>query len=58
MVPIPSVDGMSVDQATQTLKQAGFQVNVIRAGPLPTVFNYTPNGQAPQGSTITLWVGL
>lgn len=30
MVPIPSVDGMSVDQATQTLKQAGFQVNVIR----------------------------
>jgi beta-lactam-binding protein with PASTA domain len=58
MVGVPNVDGMPVDQATQTLKQAGFQVNVIRVGPLQTVFNYTPNGQAPQGSTITLWVGL
>jgi beta-lactam-binding protein with PASTA domain len=57
-VGVPNVDGMSVDQATQTLKQLGFQVNVIQAGPLQTVFNYTPNGQAPQGSTITLWAGL
>jgi hypothetical protein len=23
-----------------------------------TVFNYSPNTQAPKGSTITLWVGL
>ena len=58
MVGVPNVDGMSVDQATQTLKQVGFQVNVIQAGPLQTVFNYSPNGQAPQGSTITLWAGL
>ena len=57
-VGVPSVNGMSVDQATQTLKQLGFQVNVIKVGPLPNVFNYTPTGTAPQGSTITLWVGL
>jgi hypothetical protein len=25
---------------------------------LQTVFNYSPNNQAPKGSTITLWVGL
>ncbi|HEY4852558.1 MAG TPA: PASTA domain-containing protein [Streptosporangiaceae bacterium] len=58
MVAVPSVNGMSVDQATQTLKQLGFQVNVLKVGPLQNVFNYTPTGTAPQGSTITLWVGL
>jgi eukaryotic-like serine/threonine-protein kinase len=58
MVAVPNVDGMTVDNATQTLKQLGFQVNVIQAGPLRRVFNYTPNGQAPQGSTITLWAGF
>lgn len=58
MVAVPNVDGMNVDDATQTLKQAGFQVNVIRTGPLDNVFTYNPNGQAPQGSNITIWVGL
>jgi beta-lactam-binding protein with PASTA domain len=58
MVAVPSVDGMNVADAEQTLKQAGFQVNIIRTGPLDNVFTYSPNGQAPQGSTITLWVGL
>jgi eukaryotic-like serine/threonine-protein kinase len=57
-VSIPNVDGMSVSQATQALQQLGFQVNVNQVGPLQKVFNYSPSGQAPQGSTITLWAGL
>jgi beta-lactam-binding protein with PASTA domain len=58
MIAIPNVDGMNVDKATQTLQQLGFQVNVNQVGPVQKVFNYSPNGQAPQGTTITLWVGL
>ena len=58
MVPVPNVDGMSVDQATQTLEKLGFSVNVNQVGPVDNVFNYSPNSQAPKGSTITIWVGL
>ena len=57
-VSVPNVDGMSIGQATQALQQLGFQVNVNQVGPLQKVFNYSPSGQAPQGSTITLWAGL
>ncbi|HEV3291449.1 MAG TPA: PASTA domain-containing protein [Streptosporangiaceae bacterium] len=57
-VHIPNVDGMQVDQATHALERLGFSVTVNQIGPLHTVFNYSPNGQAPKGSTITLWVGL
>jgi len=57
-VAIPNVDGMSVDQATHTLEKAGFSVQVNQVGPVDTVFNYSPNTQAPKGSTITIWVGL
>jgi beta-lactam-binding protein with PASTA domain len=49
---------MSVDQATQTLQKLGFSVNVNQVGPVDNVFNYSPNNQAPKGSTITIWVGL
>ena len=58
-VAVPNVDGMTVDQATQTLQQAGFQVTVNQVGP-PTqqVFHYSPGGQAPQGTTITIYVGV
>jgi eukaryotic-like serine/threonine-protein kinase len=55
---VPNVDGMSVDQATHTLEKAGFSVQVNQVGPVDTVFNYSPNTQAPKGSTITIWVGL
>ena len=58
MVNVPNVDGQQVSQATQALAQAGFQVKVDQVGPLNTVFNYSPGGQAPQGSTITIYVGL
>ena len=57
-VAIPNVDGMSVDHATHTLEKAGFSVQVNQVGPLDNVFNYSPNTQAPKGSTITIWVGL
>jgi eukaryotic-like serine/threonine-protein kinase len=58
LVNVPNVDGQQVSQATQALAQAGFQVKVDQVGPLNTVFNYSPSGQAPQGSTITIYVGL
>ncbi|HEV2452302.1 MAG TPA: Stk1 family PASTA domain-containing Ser/Thr kinase [Streptosporangiaceae bacterium] len=58
MVQIPNVDGMPVDQAVHTLEQLGFTVNLVGAGPLHAVFNYSPNGQAPKGSTITVFWGL
>jgi eukaryotic-like serine/threonine-protein kinase len=57
-VAVPNVDGMSVGQATRTLEKIGFSVQVNQVGPLDTVFNYSPNTQAPKGSTITIWVGL
>jgi eukaryotic-like serine/threonine-protein kinase len=58
MADVPNVDGQQVSQAEQALTQAGFQVKVVQVGPLDNVFNYSPSGQAPQGSTITLYVGL
>jgi eukaryotic-like serine/threonine-protein kinase len=58
MVAIPNVDGMRVEKAVRLLHQAGFEVAVDTAGPFPIVDNYSPQGQAPKGSTITLQVGL
>jgi serine/threonine-protein kinase len=58
MVNVPDVTGHSVTDAEQALTQAGFQVKVVMIGPLDKVFNESPSGQAPQGSVITLYVGL
>ncbi|HWG61726.1 MAG TPA: PASTA domain-containing protein [Streptosporangiaceae bacterium] len=58
MVQIPNLDGMSAAKAVRTLQHLGLKPNVVRAGPFQSVFNYSPNGQAPQGSTVTIWVGL
>jgi eukaryotic-like serine/threonine-protein kinase len=58
LVNVPSVIGMSVSQATQTLEQAGFQVQVNKYGFLNKVFDFSPVGQAARGSTITLDVGF
>jgi beta-lactam-binding protein with PASTA domain len=57
-VTIPSVTGMTAENARQTLTQAGFQVKVDRFGPSDNVFDQSPTGQAPAGSTITLYVGF
>jgi eukaryotic-like serine/threonine-protein kinase len=56
-VSVPNVDGMSEQQAIQTLKSAGFQVNVVNGLFGSSVTNYSPQGTAPSGSTITITVG-
>ena len=58
LVTVPSPVGMTVDQATQLLQAAGFQVKVNRYFLGNKVFDFSPSGQAPRGSTITLDVGF
>jgi membrane peptidoglycan carboxypeptidase len=59
--PVPNVAGMSVDQATQTLKDKGFNVSVD-PNEIPgdqekgLVEKSNPSGEAPAGSLITLQV--
>ena len=54
-VSVPDVIGMSVAQATKALKAAGFQAQVQSFGLGGNrVWDYSPVGQAPQGSTILL----
>ncbi len=57
LVPVPAVIGMNADDATRLLESAGFQVKVNRFGFSNKVWDYSPVGQAPPGSTITLDVG-
>jgi serine/threonine-protein kinase len=57
-VSIPDVTGMDANQAQQVLTQAGFQVTVNSMGPGNKVGSYSPTGQAPKGSVITINVGL
>jgi eukaryotic-like serine/threonine-protein kinase len=58
LVTVPSPVGMTVEQATQLLQAAGFQVKVNRYFLGNKVFDFSPSGQAPRGSTITLDVGF
>jgi serine/threonine-protein kinase len=58
LVAVPSPIGMSVKDATQLLENAGFQVKVNRFGFFDKVFDFSPVGEAPRGSTITLDVGF
>jgi beta-lactam-binding protein with PASTA domain len=58
MATVPSVFLMPVDQAVQALQQAGFKVTVNQVGPGNRVINFSPNGQQPVGTTITINVGL
>ncbi len=57
MVPVPNVDGLPEQQAIKQLQAAGFQVSVS-GGLGNKVTGYNPQGQAPQGSTITINVGF
>jgi eukaryotic-like serine/threonine-protein kinase len=56
-VPVPDVTGMTQDQATSALQQAGFGVQVNQGLFGHKVTSYSPTGQAPQGSTITINIG-
>ena len=59
LVNVPDLIGMTAEQATQLLENAGFQVKVNRFAFFNNkVFDYSPTGQAPRGSTITLDVGF
>jgi beta-lactam-binding protein with PASTA domain/tRNA A-37 threonylcarbamoyl transferase component Bud32 len=58
LVAVPSPIGMSVKDATQLLENAGFQVRVNRFGFFDKVFDFSPVGEAPRGSTITLDTGF
>lgn len=59
LVDVPNPIGMTVQEATQLLQAAGFQVKVNRFFSLSNrVFDFAPVGQAPRGSTITLDVGF
>jgi eukaryotic-like serine/threonine-protein kinase len=57
-VPVPNVQGMNINQAESALTAAGFNVNVNQVLPGNRVLSYSPTGTAPQGSTITITVGL
>ncbi|HEY1619464.1 MAG TPA: PASTA domain-containing protein [Streptosporangiaceae bacterium] len=56
-VAVPNVDGMGAHQAAKTLEAAGFQVSVNK-GFGNRVTGYSPSGEAPAGSTITINVGM
>jgi beta-lactam-binding protein with PASTA domain/predicted Ser/Thr protein kinase len=57
-VNVPDPIGLNVNQATRLLQDAGFQVQVEQLGLFgDRVIDYSPVGQAPPGSTITLLVG-
>jgi eukaryotic-like serine/threonine-protein kinase len=58
LIPVPDVIGLNRNQAVRELEAAGFQVQVETFGVAGNgVFNYSPVGQAPPGSTITIAVG-
>jgi eukaryotic-like serine/threonine-protein kinase len=57
-VSIPDVTGHNVDDARRQLEQAGFKVNVNKIGPFNKVLTENPTGQAPKGTTITLFTGF
>jgi serine/threonine-protein kinase len=58
-VQIPSgLTGQSFNQVRQTLTGLGFQVTGDQFGPGQRVLAISPTGQAPKGSTITVWYGF
>jgi eukaryotic-like serine/threonine-protein kinase len=57
-VNIPDVTGQNVNDARRQLEQAGFKVNVNKIGPFNKVLTENPTGQAPKGTTITLFTGF
>ncbi len=60
MVTVPDVAYMNVKKATNEMKKAGFKVKVEYVARLFDLVAYTKPGageQAPEGSTVTLYVG-
>jgi len=57
-VNVPDVQGLNVNQAEQELTSAGFSVTENQLTPGHKVISYSPTGQAPKGSNITINVGF
>ncbi|HEY0716075.1 MAG TPA: PASTA domain-containing protein, partial [Streptosporangiaceae bacterium] len=57
-VTIPNLAGQNLNDARQQLQQLGFKVNVTRFGPFNKVISVNPSGQAPKGSTVTIFAGF
>jgi beta-lactam-binding protein with PASTA domain len=57
-VPVPDVQGMPVAEAIHTLQGAGFRIAVSHSGPGGTVGSYSPTGNQPKGTVITLTIGI
>ena len=58
-VPVPNVNGMTLNQAKAALEAAGFHVAVNWLGEKSdnnSVISYEPNGSAAKGATITITV--
>jgi serine/threonine-protein kinase len=58
LVPVPDVTGLQVRDAINMLHQAGFHVAVSQSGPGGTVGSYSPSGDQPKGTVITLTIGV
>jgi eukaryotic-like serine/threonine-protein kinase len=56
-VAIPDVQGMTASEAQSVLQAAGFNVQVSQGLIGQTVTSYSPTGQAPPGTTITITIG-
>jgi beta-lactam-binding protein with PASTA domain len=54
----PNLAGDSVNDARKQLQQLGFKVNVTKFGPFNKVISVNPSGQAPKGSTVTIFAGF
>jgi beta-lactam-binding protein with PASTA domain len=54
----PNLAGQSVNDARKQLQQLGFKVNVTKFGPFNKVISVNPGGQAPKGSTVTIYAGF
>jgi beta-lactam-binding protein with PASTA domain len=58
LVNVPDVRGMTAHDAKQALEAAGFQVQEAGGHFGDKVTNYSPQGQQPQGTMITIMIGL
>ncbi|WP_021597174.1 Stk1 family PASTA domain-containing Ser/Thr kinase [Actinomadura welshii] len=56
-VPVPDMTGRSVDDARRALEDSGFRVNVAGFGGDRVRFQSPNSGEAPRGSTVTIFRG-
>jgi beta-lactam-binding protein with PASTA domain len=57
-VHVPNVDGLTIEKATRRLEKAGFQVKVDQFFPIDKIYRYSPGGNQPRGTVITIYAGF